>query len=348
MKFIKDNFYKIVGITFVITILISSFLWNGTNNSTKSVTKKTVSTSANISSDSDKEILMHSDSAQTSSAESDKSITEIKSDGNIVDSSANREIAPQTFSDANKSINSPLPEPEAQETIESKSNIKLKTSTEYSKKSQNSDDNSQKSQSLSPEESVDKDSAIDNNRTKDELISENTSNNEISQQEFEEVNLQDIKPQINNDVKPTEPNEKKDLSCTLSIRCNTILNNIDLLDENKKSIIPDDGSVFYKTDVVFYEDESVFNVLVREMKKNKIHLEFVNTPAYGSAYIEGIGNIYEYDCGELSGWMYKVNGEFPNYGSSKYKLSDGDIIEWVYTCDLGKDVGGSGSARNGK
>lgn len=43
--------------------------------------------------------------------------------------------------------------------------------------------------------------------------------------------------------------------------------------------------------------------------------------------------------GPLSGWMYKVNGEFPGYGSSKYKLSNGDVIEWVYTCDLGRDVG---------
>ena len=37
--------------------------------------------------------------------------------------------------------------------------------------------------------------------------------------------------------------------------------------------------------------------------------------------------------------MYRVNGEFPNKGCSDYKLSDGDFIEWVYTCDLGRDVG---------
>lgn len=30
---------------------------------------------------------------------------------------------------------------------------------------------------------------------------------------------------------------------------------------------------------------------------------------------------------------------FPNYGCSKYEVSDGDVIEWRYTCDLGKDVG---------
>ena len=38
--------------------------------------------------------------------------------------------------------------------------------------------------------------------------------------------------------------------------------------------------------------------------------------------------------------MYKVNGVFPNYGCSKYTLKNGDVVEWVYTCDLGRDVGG--------
>ncbi len=44
--------------------------------------------------------------------------------------------------------------------------------------------------------------------------------------------------------------------------------------------------------------------------------------------------------GNLSGWMYSVNGWFPNYGCSRYALKDGDIVEWRYTCDLGYDVGG--------
>ena len=84
----------------------------------------------------------------------------------------------------------------------------------------------------------------------------------------------------------------------------------------------------------------LFNVLQREMRKAGIHMEFEDTPMYNSAYIEGINNLYEFDCGELSGWMYKVNGWFPNYGCSRYQLKEGDVIEWVYTCDLGVDVGG--------
>lgn len=129
-------------------------------------------------------------------------------------------------------------------------------------------------------------------------------------------------------------------TCTLSVRCDTILNNIDWLDPEKVELVPEDGVIFATKTVTFYEGESVFNVLHREMKKAKIHMEFMNTPMYNSVYIEGINNLYEFDCGELSGWMYKVNGWFPNYGCSRYQLKEGDIIEWVYTCDLGVDVGG--------
>lgn len=129
-------------------------------------------------------------------------------------------------------------------------------------------------------------------------------------------------------------------TCTLSVRCDTILNNMDWLDKEKVELVPEDGVIFATKTVTFYEGESVFNVLQREMKKAKIHMEFANTPMYNSVYIEGINNLYEFDCGELSGWMYKVNNWFPNYGCSRYQLKEGDVIEWVYTCNLGVDVGG--------
>lgn len=151
---------------------------------------------------------------------------------------------------------------------------------------------------------------------------------------------------------PVEPNETeisdKEMTCTLSVRCDAIFNHISWLDREKRELLPEDGVIFPEQSVKFYDGESVFNLLVREMKRNKIHMEFESTPIYNSAYIEGIGNIYEFDCGELSGWMYSVNGWFPNYGCSRYRLKEGDRVEWVYTCDLGADVGGEYSARNGR
>jgi len=140
---------------------------------------------------------------------------------------------------------------------------------------------------------------------------------------------------------PTPTAEAEDcFTVSLAVRCDTVLLHMDQLAAEKQSLVPDNGVLFYNAQAIAYPGENVFNVLQREMKQGGVHLEFTQTPLYNSAYIEGINNLYEFDLGELSGWLYKVNGEFPNYGCSRYKIQDGDIIEWLYTCDLGYDIGG--------
>ena len=145
--------------------------------------------------------------------------------------------------------------------------------------------------------------------------------------------------------KPVEPEDQevdKDTTntCTFSIECSTILNNLSMLEPEKLEMVPFDGVILSEITVVFHEGESVFDVLQRVCTENKIHMEASWTPMYNSAYIEGIHNLYEFDCGALSGWMYKVNGWYPNYGCSRYQLQDGDVVEWRFTCDLGNDIGG--------
>ena len=137
-----------------------------------------------------------------------------------------------------------------------------------------------------------------------------------------------------------EPPASKDLTCTISISCSTILSNMDQCKEPKKEYVPDNGVILSTTTVTFTEGESVFDVLQRVCCDNGIQMEASRSPKYNSAYVEGIANLYEFDVGEGSGWMYKVNGWFPNYGCSGYTLSQGDAICWVYTCNLGDDVGG--------
>ena len=99
----------------------------------------------------------------------------------------------------------------------------------------------------------------------------------------------------------------KDGKCTISIECSSILDNMD--------------------------------VLKQICGKKGIHMASRYTPLYKSYYVEGINQLYEFDCGKNSGWMYSVNGEYPNYGASSYNLKDGDKVEWRYTCNLGSDVG---------
>jgi len=144
---------------------------------------------------------------------------------------------------------------------------------------------------------------------------------------------------------PVEPQDqqadtRKQYTCTFSIECATILNNLSQLAPEKLEMVPSNGVILSRQTVTFYEGESVFDVLQRLCRDKGIHMESSWTPIYNSAYIEGIHNLYEYDCGSLSGWMYRVNGWYPNYGCSRYQLAQGDVVEWRYTCDLGKDVGG--------
>lgn len=130
---------------------------------------------------------------------------------------------------------------------------------------------------------------------------------------------------------------------TLSIECKTVLENLSVLDPALKAgnFVPEDGVILPCTRYVLRPGDTVYDILSRAVRYNKIQMEYqgADKNSFSSVYIKGINYLYEFSCGPLSGWMYTVNGIFPQYGCSKYALSDGDRIEWVYTCDLGRDVG---------
>ena len=121
-------------------------------------------------------------------------------------------------------------------------------------------------------------------------------------------------------------------TCTIQIRCDSILKNMGDLKAGKSKYVPANGVILAASKVEFADGETVFDVLKRACSYTGIQLEYSYTPMYGSYYVEGINHLYEFDCGSQSGWMYKVNGWFPNYGCSSYKLKDGDAIVWSYTC----------------
>ncbi|MCI6616458.1 DUF4430 domain-containing protein [Ruminococcus sp.] len=191
-------------------------------------------------------------------------------------------------------------------------------------------------------------SAVSNQTSKSSSSSSSTSSKTSSKSSQLSTNTKQDKyktdPIPEGKPQPVEPQEQEivdnTLKCSFSISCATVLDNMDILDKSKKEIIPDDGWILKPVTVNFNEGESVFDVLKQVCRDNKIQLEFSFTPIYNSAYIEGINNLYEFDCGSLSGWMYEVNDWFPNYGCSRYEVKNGDVIEWQYTCDLGGDIGG--------
>ena len=146
---------------------------------------------------------------------------------------------------------------------------------------------------------------------------------------------------------PAEPEETAASTCTVSISCAVLLEHLDQLEAGVRELVPGDGVLLAPTAVEIQEGDSVFDLLQRACREAGIHMEYQDTPGYGSAYVEGIGNLYEFDGGALSGWMYRVNGTFPNKGCSAVAAAPGDRVEWVYTCDLGRDVGGGDSGQLG-
>ena len=118
------------------------------------------------------------------------------------------------------------------------------------------------------------------------------------------------------------------------------MDNLGNLRAGKDKYVPPSGLILATSTVPFNEGDTVFDVLRRTCDQAGIQLEYSWTPLYESYYIEGINNLYEFDCGNESGWMYEVNGWYPNYGCSSYSVKDGDAIVWNYTCNgYGADLG---------
>jgi len=128
----------------------------------------------------------------------------------------------------------------------------------------------------------------------------------------------------------------------ISIRCDSVYSNYDMLDEALKEdgILPKDGIILEKGEYVLREGDTVFDILSRVTRHKKIQMEYqgADRNGFGSVHIEGISYLYSFSCGPLSGWTYTVNGEVASVGCSLYELSDGDVIEWIYTCDFAESL----------
>ncbi|WP_162257115.1 MULTISPECIES: DUF4430 domain-containing protein [Amylolactobacillus] len=127
---------------------------------------------------------------------------------------------------------------------------------------------------------------------------------------------------------------------TISIECATLIGHTADVKEAKRAFVPQSGVILAPTTINLNKGDSVYDILVRATKKYGIQMESSYTPIYSSYYIEGINQLYEFDAGSLSGWMYSVNGWFPNYGVSEYtSLKNGDSISFSYTRNVGHDLG---------
>ena len=168
----------------------------------------------------------------------------------------------------------------------------------------------------------------------------NPGRDEPAQEEQEQPNADGGQQQETPQAQPETPSSQEPSSSantvTMTIRCDTAVANGMHLESKWAGIVPASGVILDTTTFEIKDGDTVLDVLLQARDRYKLHVEYSGTQS--GAYVEGINNLYEFDGGRWSGWMYCVNDWYPNYGCGVYYLKAGDVIEWNYTCDLGLDL----------
>lgn len=173
-----------------------------------------------------------------------------------------------------------------------------------------------------------------NNETSSVAETEKTENNSATEQEStaepDEKNTEtetrretstkattQMAPQTTAGRTETTSKEKQTITVSFSVSCKNAL--------SYGADVPQSGYIIGQTQLTLKQGQTVFDALEAACEKNGASLRYQS-----KSYITGIGGLNEKDCGGASGWMYRVNGETPMKGASKYTLQDGDVVEWYY------------------
>ena len=84
-----------------------------------------------------------------------------------------------------------------------------------------------------------------------------------------------------------------DATCTISISCATILDNMDACDPDKREQVPQDGVILAPVEVGFQTGENVFDVLQRVCRENRIQMESKWTPRLRAFSWDGLSSKHE-------------------------------------------------------
>lgn len=128
---------------------------------------------------------------------------------------------------------------------------------------------------------------------------------------------------------------ESDITVTVLAECAAALDNMESIDErvNTADVIPADGVVIAYCEVSLPEDATAYEALTLAARQQKVRVDGSGT-VYG-VYVSAIGHIAEFGFGDMSGWLYSVNGDYPEVSCGEYRLHDGDAVEFHYTCGYG-------------
>lgn len=96
------------------------------------------------------------------------------------------------------------------------------------------------------------------------------------------------------------------------------------------SIFDDEGRVILESAAVEHtEGMTVVQALKSAARAGGILVKIKGRGAF--SYIEGIGDLSEFDKGAKSGWLFSVNNVVASRGAGAVALSAGDDVKWRYT-----------------
>lgn len=136
-----------------------------------------------------------------------------------------------------------------------------------------------------------------------------------------------------NDDKVTQTTSSE-INCSITIECKSILDNMDDLKSGHEKYVPKNGIMLDNYKATLKSKSTVYDLLKKAC--NDKGITYTAKDTMYSVYIVGINNIDEKDCGKDSGWMYSVNGSFPNVSVDSKRLKDGDKVVFTYTCSYKK------------
>ena len=123
------------------------------------------------------------------------------------------------------------------------------------------------------------------------------------------------------------------ISCTIEIRCDNATARKDTVNPSIASRIPDDGTILEVTTYTGNEGFTVYDVLAAVTAAHNPVIPIVANA--DRSYVSSINNLSEKNVGPTSGWTYRVNGVLPMMAANQYKVKDGDVIKWIYVCQMG-------------
>lgn len=124
------------------------------------------------------------------------------------------------------------------------------------------------------------------------------------------------------------------ISCTIEIRCdNATARKDSITNQGIRDSIPDDGTILEVTTYTGNEGFTVYDVLAAVTAAHNPVIHIVANA--DRSYVSSINNLSEKNVGPTSGWTYRVNGVLPMMAANQYKVKDGDVIKWIYVCQMG-------------